>query len=569
MSRLNNIVIALLIVASGAIFSGINESSQACEPGSSGQSTAPLLQEENVALGKPVAVTTNGANDNRESPGLYPSDITDGSLDYLPSWWAQEDGCVGYVNDDYHQLMVITVTIDLQGTYEVSRIRYNMGHVERAETWNADLMTTPLGTTGTNPGTPYTGTWTEQIGSATLSSVTIVLEKTRTSWPTDWLFVGEVEVYGTPAGAHRPVFDLPINYAGRGNPTEQQFVTAWQGCTTSFLDHRYPLEYDGFLVPFWGAVLSGTVESCTHFETCYDGHEGYDFDDLARCGGSPVFPVADGTIVSAFCDRMPDPPYNYRRGGCQVRMRHGDTGYESLYAHLQEDSWFSSTQGRIGTTVTSSERIGTIGCTGYCYGSHLHLSVYYEGKYVDPSGWEGSYDDPYVKDRGGPESYRLWLYSPRRGTPVKRTFGTNLVSPSGNTVVSVPSNAYGEDFNLTITELAPTLIPRQLTSAGHGLMLEARSLNGEAIAQFDKDVTLEIRFEASDIEDVRANTLSLYVWNTVSNEWVILPTTVNLPSAMAGVGSQSLGTATTVIREPGYIVLLGEPYLIYLPLVLK
>ncbi len=153
----------------------------------SGVSAADLmsesLQSDNIALGKPVAVVTNGANDNRESPGLYPSDITDGSLYYLPSSLAQEDGTVGYVNNDYNQLMAITVTIDLQGTYDITRIRYNMGHVERAETWNADLMTTPLGTIATNPGSPYQGAWTEQIGNVTVSSVTIVLKKTRCLLP--------------------------------------------------------------------------------------------------------------------------------------------------------------------------------------------------------------------------------------------------------------------------------------------------------------------------------------------------------------------------------------------------
>ena len=157
------------------------------------------LQEENIALGKPVIVTTNGANDSRENPGIEPADITDGRLDYLAAGDALEDGVVGYVNDDFNQRMVITVTIDLQGTYDVSRIRYNMGDVQRAESWHADVMTTPLGTSPTNPGTPYHGVWTEHAGSATLSRVTVVLEKTRISYETDWLFIGEIEVYGVRA----------------------------------------------------------------------------------------------------------------------------------------------------------------------------------------------------------------------------------------------------------------------------------------------------------------------------------------------------------------------------------
>ena len=155
--------------------------------------------EENVAAARPVVVTTNGADDDRENPGVEPADITDGRLDYLAAGDALEDGVVGYVNDDLNQRMVITVTIDLEGTYDISRIRYNMGDVQRAESWHADVMTTPLGTTTTNPGTPQQGAWTEHTGSATLSRVTIVLEKTRISYETDWLFIGEIEVYGIPA----------------------------------------------------------------------------------------------------------------------------------------------------------------------------------------------------------------------------------------------------------------------------------------------------------------------------------------------------------------------------------
>ncbi len=536
-----------------------------------GRQTAASTETTNIALGKHVTVVTNGANDTRESPGLYPSDITDGSLDYIHSSFAQEDGTIGYVNDDYGQLMVITVTIDLNGLYDVSRIRYNMGNVWYANTWNADSMTTPFGTTSTNPGGYYSGAWTEHTGNATLSNVTVTLKKTRTTYYTDWLFIGEIEVYGTPVSG-RPVFDLPINYPGRGDFTEQQFITAWQGCTTSFFDHRYPLENatngkgDGDLVPFWGEVIP---VGYTLFVNSYDGHEGYDFDDLSRCGGTSVFPVAGGTIVSAFCDRLPSPPYNYRYYGCQVRIRHGDTGYESLYGHLQEDNTFSNTESRVGSTVEASEQIGTIGCTGNCFGSHLHLSVYFEGKLVDPSGWEGSYNDPYVENRSGPTSYRLWLHSPRRSTLVNRMEGMNLVSPSSNTVVSIPSNAYVEDFEITITELAPILLPNQLASAGHGFVLEARGLGGETIGQLNQDATIEIRFSGSDIEGIRANTLSLYAWNVALNEWAPLPTTVNLPSATASANTQSLGTAITVIRDMGYIALLGEPYLVYLPIVLR
>jgi hypothetical protein len=158
----------------------------------------PTLLSENVAAGRPVSVTTNGADDARENPGVNPADITDRRLNYLPAGDGLEDGVVGYVNDDYNEPLVITVTIDLGGVYDVMRIRYTMGDVQRAETWNADRMTTPFDVTSTNPGAPGRGVWTEHSGRATLSQVTIVLEKTRRSYAGDWLFIGEIEVYGVP-----------------------------------------------------------------------------------------------------------------------------------------------------------------------------------------------------------------------------------------------------------------------------------------------------------------------------------------------------------------------------------
>ncbi len=260
----------------------------------------------NVALGKNVTVTTNGTNDKRESPGLYPSDITDGSLEYKPSSWAQEDGVVGFVNDDYDQPMEVYVHVDLGGTFHITNIRYNMGDVQFANYWMADSITTPFGTFTPNPGGSYSGTWTDQSGNATLSSVDITLRKTRTNFYTDWLFIGEIEVYADTEGT--PIFDLPLNYPGRGNPTEQQFLLGWQNCVSSFLDHQYPFESgnsgDGILVTFWnGHYPNSATTSCESFDNCYDGHEGYDLALKSNCGGTAVYPVASGTIISAFCDR--------------------------------------------------------------------------------------------------------------------------------------------------------------------------------------------------------------------------------------------------------------------------
>ncbi|NIM13263.1 MAG: hypothetical protein GTO45_14215 [Candidatus Aminicenantes bacterium] len=167
-------------------------------PSDTSNSTFSIVQYTNVARGKPVLVTTNGADDYQDHVGEWPSDATDGSLNYQSVSAGIEDGCVAWVNDDYYQLMIVTVNINLQGAYKINKIRYNMGNCQFADSWNADIMESPFARTSTNPGTSYSGAWTEHTGDINASSVVIKFEKTRTMWKEDWLFIGEIEIFGSP-----------------------------------------------------------------------------------------------------------------------------------------------------------------------------------------------------------------------------------------------------------------------------------------------------------------------------------------------------------------------------------
>ena len=384
-----------------------------------------------------------------------------------------------------------------------------------------------------------------------------VIPASFTAWTSFKLDYIEVDALDSPV----PFFDLPISYPGRGNPTIAQFLAAWRRCTTAFFDHKYPGEKgiagDGLLWIFTGDALPGTRTNCELFKNCYDGHEGYDFDDRA-CYGNAVYSVANGEVVTSETGWRND---GY---GNRVVIRHGNTGYKTLYGHLSQILISSG-------AVTKDTQIGIIGETGCpgC-GTHLHLNVYYNGKLVDPSGWEPMpwFEDPYVEQKGGPKSYRLWIYSSRRSTPVNDSLGTNLVSPSRSTTVSIPSNAYGEDYEITITELAPISLPAQLAGAGHGFVLHARNLSGEAIASLNQDITIQVQFETGDIKGIRSNTLSLYAWDATLSKWIPLPTNITTPSTRSTAG-ESLVTATASTRNIGYIALLGEPYLVYLPIIVR
>ncbi|MCE5323326.1 C39 family peptidase [bacterium] len=140
-----------------------------------------------------VTVVNNDANLAYEGESL--SDITDGSLVYTMPSLRQEDGCVGWRNSVSGRTMTVTVQINLGSNCAVNSIRYNPGNLPLS-TLAADTMTTPFGTTSVN-GVP--NAWTTQYATTTIetSTVTITLKKKNTAANRNWMFIGEIEVYGT------------------------------------------------------------------------------------------------------------------------------------------------------------------------------------------------------------------------------------------------------------------------------------------------------------------------------------------------------------------------------------
>jgi murein DD-endopeptidase MepM/ murein hydrolase activator NlpD len=66
--------------------------------------------------------------------------------------------------------------------------------------------------------------------------------------------------------------------------------------------------------------------------------------------------------------------------GILVVIDHGN-GFETWYAHL------SGTAVSVGEQVSQGQIIGYSGCTGSCYGEHLHFEVHLNGTPVDPLGY--------------------------------------------------------------------------------------------------------------------------------------------------------------------------------------
>ena len=116
-----------------------------------------------------------------------------------------------------------------------------------------------------------------------------------------------------------------------------------------------------FIWPVNGPVVSG-------FGVRWGSmHEGI---DIAVPAGTPIRAAAGGSVVLAA------PTSGYGNYTC---IDHGG-GLSTCYAH---QSAFAVTSGSVG----QGDVIGYVGCTGHCFGDHLHFEVRVNGAAVDPLGY--------------------------------------------------------------------------------------------------------------------------------------------------------------------------------------
>jgi murein DD-endopeptidase MepM/ murein hydrolase activator NlpD len=118
----------------------------------------------------------------------------------------------------------------------------------------------------------------------------------------------------------------------------------------------------GFIWPVSGPVVSGFGMRWGRMHTGVDIAVGY---------GTPIHAAAAGRVIYA----------GWMDGyGNLVFVDHGN-GLSTGYAHQ------SSIAVSNGQTVSQGQLIGYVGCTGHCFGPHLHFEVRVNGSPVDPLGY--------------------------------------------------------------------------------------------------------------------------------------------------------------------------------------
>jgi murein DD-endopeptidase MepM/ murein hydrolase activator NlpD len=117
----------------------------------------------------------------------------------------------------------------------------------------------------------------------------------------------------------------------------------------------------GLIWPVSGAVVSGFGWRWGRM------HEGI---DIGAGYGTPIVASAAGVVIYA----------GWMGGyGNLVIVDHGG-GLATAYAHL-------SSFGSGGGPVSQGQTVGYVGCTGHCFGPHLHFEVRVNGAAVDPLGY--------------------------------------------------------------------------------------------------------------------------------------------------------------------------------------
>jgi murein DD-endopeptidase MepM/ murein hydrolase activator NlpD len=118
----------------------------------------------------------------------------------------------------------------------------------------------------------------------------------------------------------------------------------------------------GFIWPVNGPVVSGFGMRWGRMHTGIDIAVGY---------GTPIHAAAAGRVIYA----------SWMDGyGNLVFVDHGN-GISTGYAHQ------SSIAVSVGQPVSQGQLIGYVGCTGHCFGPHLHFEVRVNGSPVDPLGY--------------------------------------------------------------------------------------------------------------------------------------------------------------------------------------
>lgn len=376
-----------------------------------------------------------------------------------------------------------------------------------------------------------------------------------------------------------PIFDLPFAY-GEGVVDFRQAMQRTQtgGRVSGFFDHLYPL-YPSRPSPFGlepteapigdhTLLFSGQLNKTDN----YSGHPGYDFaPEDSRQATTAVLAAAEGIISEVGKDES---------GAYFVKLVHlvPDVGsFQTIYWHLEPDSFFADTQTKVGEVIMTGTRLGTMGNSGWGAGIQLHFEVRFDGdrngrftldEAIDPFAYLPSPAYPqspwsetvtFVNGRGeeqqhaGQPSRYLWQYANGVLAQVGEN-GGGLIAGQGDmglnpTSLCAPADSLPAGGTVSLAWMPdPVDVPERI-GVGLSCTLSVADAEGEQLTRFTQPVRLEIPLETAVLSQIRPETLTIYWLEDGKDEWQALPTFIDETKAIAAID----------IDRPGACALLGEP----------
>jgi murein DD-endopeptidase MepM/ murein hydrolase activator NlpD len=162
----------------------------------------------------------------------------------------------------------------------------------------------------------------------------------------------------------RKLAAVSASLAARIRAAESRPATPPSGPSGSSGGGSPPVSSSGLIWPVSGPITSPYGPRCLPNGDC-SFHPGI---DIGASTGTPIKAAAAGTVIySGWMDGY----------GNLVVIDHGN-GLATAYGHQ------SSIAAGNGAQVAQGQVIGYVGCTGYCFGPHLHFEVRVNGEPVNP-----------------------------------------------------------------------------------------------------------------------------------------------------------------------------------------
>ena len=99
------------------------------------------------------------------------------------------------------------------------------------------------------------------------------------------------------------------------------------------------------------------------------GHEHHSGLDLSAKAGTPIYAMLPGEVLAIGNDA---------RSGNFIKLKHGN--FTVSYCHIIRKPSL-----KIGSHVLPGQPVAQVGSTGRSTGPHLHITLKYNGKFMDPS----------------------------------------------------------------------------------------------------------------------------------------------------------------------------------------